>query len=283
MLPSKQGVVKKHRRSLAAVQWVRGAAEYQTCFCFHVSNISDMLLVYTKVRASSYDVMLHRDSRFWEVIAKRNEAHAKDEAVIQDPMYGPTVGRRREFDSTKKADEGQKDESSAFQTFSIGNEFDFLPSDDPKPAAPVKPAAAGPKRDSLMEALMGALDEDDEGTETETIVFHPTSGEDGKPKASSAPPSMGVPPSDKKEDTAPASSPDGKSEESGAAMGSTEGSTGTDGNFGDNDMDALMAEANMNLDDDMDALLAGVEGGEDFMDDDMDADLEDLENFLNQK
>ena len=47
-------------------------------------------------------------------------------------------------------------------------------------------------------------------------------------------------------------------------------------------MDALLADANMNLDEDMDALLAGVGDGVD-LDADMDADLEDLENFLSQK
>uniref|UniRef100_A0A7S3LC95 Phosphatidylinositol-3,4,5-trisphosphate 3-phosphatase n=1 Tax=Amphora coffeiformis TaxID=265554 RepID=A0A7S3LC95_9STRA len=235
------------------------------------------------VRASSYDVMLHRDSRFWEVIAKRNEAHKKDEAVSHDPMYGPTVGRRREFGTIKKTD-GEKGESSALQTFSIGNEFDFLPSDDPKPAAPVpvKPAAGPPKRDTLMEALMGALDEGGEGTETETIVFH-TGDDDGKQKASSAPPSMGVPPLDKKEDAVSVASSDAKPGDSGAAAGSTDGATDTEGNSGDGDMDALLADANMELDDDMDALLAGVDDDGDFMNDDMDADLEDLENFLSQK
>ena len=49
------------------------------------------------------------------------------------------------------------------------------------------------------------------------------------------------------------------------------------------DMEALLADANMNLDDDMDALLAGVGDGVDGLDADMDAELEDLENFLSQK
>ena len=244
-----------------------------------------VLLLNQKVRASSYDVMLHRDSRFWEVITKRNEAHKKDEAVIHDPMYGPTVGRRRDFGSSKTTDEGENAESSTLQTFSIGNEFDFLPSDDPKPAGrtPVKPATATPKRDTLMEALMGALDEDGEGTETEVIVFDSTSDHDAKPKANSAPPSMGVPPRDENEDAVPVASSDAKGDGSGAAAGSTDGATGTNEHSGDGNMDDLLADANMDFDDDMDALLAGVDEGEDFTGDDMDADLEDLENFLSQK
>ena len=228
------------------------------------------------MRASSYDVMLHRDSRFWEVIAKRNEAHSKDEAVSQDPMYGHTVGRRRDFGGTKKTDnEGEKPQSAALQTFSIGNEFDFLPSDDPKPAA-VKPPPT-PKKDSLMEALMGALNEDGEA-ETETIVFHTTSGEDSEQKASSAPPSIGVPTTSMvtgAQATAAAESNPSETPASGAT--STAGSENK--SAGDDDTDAILADANMNLDEDMEALF----GGDDLLDTDIDAELEDLENFLSQK
>ena len=224
--------------------------------------------------------MLHRDSRFWEVIAKRNEAHAKEEAESHDPMFGPTVGRRREFGKSEKTDDIAKDQSPALQTFSIGNEFDFLPSDDPKPAAAKPPQP--PKRDSLMEALMGALNEDGEdGHGTETIVFHSTSGDDTtQPKPSSAPPSMGVPTSDSKDAAVASAAQEGKSEESAAE--STASVAGSEDKSGIDDMDALLADANMNLDDDMDALLAGVGDGAD-LDADMDAELEDLENFLSQK
>lgn len=292
ILPSRRRAAKKRRRSLAALQRVRQTAHCQRHFFFCFDGMHPLtllsscllLILISKVRASSYDVMLHRDSRFWEVIAKRNEVHAKDEVVNQDPMYGPTVGRRREFGTAKTSDEGQKAESSALQTFSIGNEFDFLPADDPKPAPTIKAAAAPPKKDTLMDALIGALDEDGGTDETETIVFHSASGDDEKQKSSSAPPSMGVPPSEKKQDTAPsADSSDPKPKEPIPTSGGTEGTTGdTEENSDDNDMDTLLADANMNLDDDMDNLLAGVGDG-DFMDDDMDADLEDLENFLSQK
>lgn len=230
--------------------------------------------------------MLHRDSRFWDVIAKRNEAHAKDEQATSDPMYGPTVGRRRDFGAKKKSDDGEKAESPALQTFSIGNEFDFLPSDDPKPAAAVGPPKP-PKKDTLMEALMGALNEEpDEEHETEEIVFHSDSGEDSKPQASSAPPSIGVPAPEKTATIAPqaesdteaggkdATSTEKKPVESAAAE--TANSAVSDVGAGDDDMDALLAEANLDMgDDDMDALLADVDGD--------DLDMDDLESFLSQK
>lgn len=236
-------------------------------------------LFFPTVRASSYDVMLHRDSRFWEVISKRNEAHAKEEAVSHDPMYGPTVGRRREFGKAKKEEEeGEKAQSPALQTFSIGNEFDFLPSDDPKPAAAKPPQP--PKKDSLMEALMGALNEDGEdGNETETIVFQSASGEEAaQQKTSSAPSPTGVPPSENTDAT-----PAAASEKTESVVDSTASAAGSDDKSGLDDMDALWADANMNLDEDMDALLAGVGDGVDGLGDDMDAELEDLENFLSQK
>lgn len=222
--------------------------------------------------------MLHRDSRFWDVIAKRNEAHAKDEEANADPMYGLTVGRRRDFASKKKSDVTEKAQSPALQTFSIGNEFDFLPSDDPKPAP--KPAAK-PKPDSLMEALMGALNEEpDNPHETETIVFE-ASGDDTQPKPQSAPASMGVPSLDNA--AAAGSGAEGKAAgETPVVVSGTASAAGSDDKTGDDDMDALLADANMNLGADMDALLADVGDGDDDLLD-LDADLEDLENFLSQK
>jgi hypothetical protein len=213
----------------------------------------------TTVRASAYDVMLHRDSRFWDVIAKRNEAHTKEEAANSDPMFGHTVGRRREFGSKEKS-EVEKAESTAMQTFSIGGEFDFLPSDEPKPVA-VKPA---PKpKDGLMEALMGALDEA-EG-ETETIVF--STGDETPSKQSSAPSSVGA--------------PSEASSVAEASKASTEAGKSTEEMV--DDMDALLADANLDFDVDMDALLAGVSGEDGLLDDDDLDDLDDLESFLAKK
>jgi tensin len=223
----------------------------------------------TTVRASSYDIMLHRDSRFWDVIAKRNEAHSKGEAASQDPMYGPTIGRRREFGSGKTSETSGNADSPSLQTFSIGNEFDFLPSDDPKPAAKPTPK---PKKDTLMEALMGALNEEvDDENETEVIVFDSGDG-DEKQKASSAPPSMGI--------------PSAATSVSAATEGQTETGENEDAEpgkesevkSGEDDMEALLGD-DMDFDGDMDALLAGVGDGGDL---EMDADLEDFENFLSK-
>jgi C2 domain of PTEN tumour-suppressor protein len=172
----------------------------------------------TTVTASAYDTMLDRDSRFWDVIAKRKELHEKqrEQAVEKtDPFWGPTVGRRREFN--KKPQGGSSSSNSnnktgtattassaassavggdgkpaaaagggGLETFSIGNEFDFLPSTDDDPskgaAAAAAPSASKKassnnkpkKKDTLMEALMGALNDDDEKmneTEAVRVVF----------------------------------------------------------------------------------------------------------------
>ena len=113
----------------------------------------------TTVSASAYDTMLHRDSRFWDVIEARR-AEQKD-AASDDPLYGPTVGRRRVLE-----DEDRPSEAAPVQTFSIGGELDFLPSEAPE-VTPTTPEHVAPKTDSLMEALMGALDDDG----VEEIVF----------------------------------------------------------------------------------------------------------------
>lgn len=204
-----------------------------------------------------------------------------------DPIYGPTVGRRRDFGTKKKEGNDAKADSPALQTFSIGNEFDFLPSDDPKPAQP-RPE---PKRDSLMEALMGALNEESDDHDTETIIFQSASDNENKQKAQSAPPSMGVPPvnSVPATDAATAaattttttttiSTTSGGSAQEASSVTPSASESATEEKTED-DMDALLADSNMELDDDidMDALLAD---GDDLLD--MDADLEDLENMLSQ-
>jgi tensin len=125
------------------------------------------------VKASSFDSMLKGDSRFWDVINSKKEEHIKKGGT--DPFWGPTVGRRR-GDSSKKAPKEDNEgkgpppkERSQLETFSIGNEFDFLPVDAKEETMPT--------RDSLMDAL-NALDEDDganNDSQTEEIIFDSSS------------------------------------------------------------------------------------------------------------
>ena len=109
------------------------------------------------VSASAYDSMLHRDSRFWDVIAKRREENMKkladleksggmkDESKKDIPLSGPTIGRRREFppkqpssssdapaESAADSDDNRINDSaktkphsmrSSMNAFSIGEEF----------------------------------------------------------------------------------------------------------------------------------------------------------------
>jgi hypothetical protein len=136
------------------------------------------------VKASSYDSMLHGDTRFWETIAKRRK-----EQVAQkndDPMFGPSIGRRRGVSKANMTTTGAdgkaggtdangppNNERTHMESFSIGNEFDFLPQEISPTPAPTE--AKEQEKDSLMEALM-ALDEDEGGSTledlgTEEIVF----------------------------------------------------------------------------------------------------------------
>ena len=124
------------------------------------------------VKASDVDSMLQGDSRFWDVIASKKQEHVKQ--ANGDPFWGPTVGRRRGDSNKGRAkekgekanDETQTEERSQLETFSIGNEFDFLPVADT--AIKKEP----PKRDSLMDAL-NALDEEEGSSpgKPEEIVF----------------------------------------------------------------------------------------------------------------
>lgn len=158
------------------------------------------------VSASVYDTMLHRDSRFWDVIGKRREENMKRQAELENKggevkdeevkvdentsLSGPTIGRRRDF-TAKKTPSGSANEKSGgegsgsssaktktqqekMSAFSIGEEF------APKPAVEVPgsaskaletPVSPQPKeRDSLMEALMD-LDDDLIDDDVGEIVF----------------------------------------------------------------------------------------------------------------
>jgi tensin len=144
------------------------------------------------VTASAYDSMLHRDSRFWDVIAqRRNEknqagtsAPASDpsgEANVCSPFYGPTIGRRREFlDEAASSSKSKDDEDSgklsvsskksALQSFTIGGELDFTLADEASSGSSAHETSvltttedlSIQKKDDLMDALMAIDDELDE-------------------------------------------------------------------------------------------------------------------------
>lgn len=281
----------------------------------------------TTVQASAYDTMLHRDSRFWEVIAARRELHSQEQGkASEDPTWGPTVGRRRDFGANKKSNGkggGQargsaaslqsKEKVEALETFSIGGELDFLPesADTVDPSGPADATTPKqPKKDSLMEALMGALtdDEDSGMDDSEEIVFDDETDSESAPASSHGvtavqptPTIVQLPPLPSQDATAaPSSSPQdaGKEAAAGAAATTTSG-TGTS-----NDNDNVAATSNPTassaassqanaldvtsdiLDDDIDALLtSGMDdldldiGDEDLLAVD-DAELEDMESFL---
>jgi hypothetical protein len=123
------------------------------------------------VTASAYDSMLHRDSRFWDVIAARRHEHAQlpqDDQVSGDQFFGPTVGRRRHFgEKPKNEDTEVVDQASsvpktesALPTFSIGGDFDFMLPNEIEPDPEKIPDLKEPKeRDELMDAL-NAIDND---------------------------------------------------------------------------------------------------------------------------
>jgi len=125
------------------------------------------------VSAYAYDSMLHRDSRFWDVIMKRREDHLNKADFDQSTILrGPTIGRRRDF-ANEESDNETSEEGDDISTrtkaqndpslaFSIDSSIDntsafmdfFVP---PKPTT--QSTASPPKRDELMEALMALDDE----------------------------------------------------------------------------------------------------------------------------
>ncbi len=148
------------------------------------------------VSASAYDTMLHRDSRFWEVISKRREENmkklaeiekrgeVKDESKKDMPLSGPTIGRRREFPPKQSSssdapaesaadgeNNGTKDSAktkpnsmrSSMNAFSIGEEFGlgFESASKPAPSSSEvsKPPdiPASPPAPKKPDALMEAL------------------------------------------------------------------------------------------------------------------------------
>ena len=147
------------------------------------------------ITASAYDSMLHRDSRFWDVITQHRQSRldkhveekdAKDETNEDNEnnsMIGAVIGRRRKFESSNEDDDktkhggsikgnsapNRKDKQAYIQSFSIGGgEFDdFMES----PKKEVKKEST-PKKDDLMDALMAIDDDDDDDDDVDHSDAH---------------------------------------------------------------------------------------------------------------
>ena len=257
------------------------------------------------VTATEYDTMLDRDSRFWQVIAKRKEEHA-EEAKKQDgegkdsdgnaamqnsendlSTWGPTVGRRRPLEKDAGSSGTNQDKaSSAAQeasfAFSIGGELDFIPSESPP-----KPEKKAKKPDSLLEALTGAIDDYDDDEEDPDNAIHEVvffREEDDK-KEGEKQGEKDASESTAEIDNTKSSTKDVKVEEDVKSTNNSvvQDSTKSDDSApneasGDENVEALITEK-LSLDDDEMALLAaGIDGLE--ADDSDDEDLADLENLL---
>ena len=251
------------------------------------------------VKASEMDTMLHGDSRFWEVIANRREQHVKQTAQngTNDKMAGPTVGRRRGDDPSNAASNNNAITTAGSPAkateplFSIGNELDFLPGSVEPEASPSK-STAGAQSDFLMDAL-NALD-DGEDVETEEVVFETpaTTPPVAATPLMAAPPEVVSPPPPTTTTTTPtgASSNTETKTDTLVDLLDTTATTPTPPTKADPEPEAQPTkEATMDdTIDDMDALLAAAdEDLEDFgdldlgdLDDDDDADLDDLEAML---
>lgn len=139
------------------------------------------------VTASAYDSMLHRDSRFWDLISERREANRKissgDGIDIAESsaasFYGPTIGRRREFPHEMQSEKSSVSESyqsndvashHSMQSFSIGGELDFRIDGEEKVDQEDESeySLKEAKKDDLMEALM-AIDDDLEAETTDQL------------------------------------------------------------------------------------------------------------------
>ena len=146
------------------------------------------------ITASAYDSMLHRDSRFWDVISQHRQSRmnkhveqkdSKDENKDDENnsmMIGTVIGRRRKFDSSNEDDKtkqdgsmkgntapNHKDKQAYIRSFSIGGgDFDdFMES----PKKEVKKEST-PKKDDLMDALMAIDDDDDDDDDVDHSDVH---------------------------------------------------------------------------------------------------------------
>ncbi|MGK3736669.1 MAG: hypothetical protein ACI90V_003512 [Bacillariaceae sp.] len=204
------------------------------------------------LKASNFDSMLQGDSRFWDVIAS-----AKKETE----------------EKHKNIDAAPTKERTQLETFSIGNEFDFLPVADNKK---INAKKKSPKRDSLMDAL-NALDED-EGPNpdvAEEIVFDFVDSSAKKSSEATKPifddTDVAIVDGDKETE----------SENIEERSKNTDATTPQENSTQADQQDEILEDE----DDDMDALLASADDDEDFGDLDLtdfddDDDLEDLENML---
>ena len=262
--------------------------------------------------ASAYDSMLHRDSRFWDVISERRKenmakmaelekqgggAESKEDANL--PLAGPTIGRRRDF-STKQSSEhanedseqegasGAKNQQNPMGAFSIGEEFgiDLEPANPttspPKPSmAPPSPPPR-PKQDALMDALNDLdadLLDDDMHNMTEEINFdHAESAAAPSAPAETVVPEVQSPQLVETDEETPVT----KAPNTDA--GDTQESKPTPVAPKEEDILGNMEDdlAELNLGDDGDDLLGDAGEFDDFDDLDDDDELADLENFLTQ-
>jgi C2 domain of PTEN tumour-suppressor protein len=278
------------------------------------------------VQASAEDSMLYGDSRFWDVITNRMKENAGITiASNDDPMWGPTIGRRRDVDNVPSthtdltqittagnvtALEQQKD-GTVLGAFSIGGEMDFLPSVIGSESSQMQPiespipklkkstmgtATSKPAKDTLLEALMGALDDYDisnhENYDEDEIVVEFDGGTDDETSNNvlvESKSSVVVPNENEKtivtelNETETTDASNAVAVASDSTVSASQMATSVD------DVQALFAEAKMNLEDDMDALLAGaIDENTGLTDADLlnldidDAELDDLESFLSK-
>ena len=271
----------------------------------------------TTFTASAYDSMLHRDSRFWDVIAERRkenmekmaelekqggkaESEPKEDASL--PLAGPTIGRRRDFAAKKSSEHPgedtseheeasgvKKNQQNPMSAFSIGEEFgiDLEPAQPPA-AATTKPIIVPPspppkpKQDALMDALNDLdtdLLDDEMHNMTEEIDFG-HSEEAPKPSFTATETPAVV--KTVSPPTAPkddTSHPAAKSDASDTEKVNV--AAPKEEVIVDNIEDDL-ADLNILNDAGEDDLLGGAGEFDDFDDLEDDAELEDLENFLTQ-
>lgn len=219
------------------------------------------------IKASDVDSMLQGDSRFWDVISSRKQEQLKQ---TSDAFWGPTVGRRRGDSSKEKGENNDEKSDNAvasrernqLKTFSIGNEFDFLPVSE-------SAETETPTRDSLMDAL-NALDEEEtagRGNSEEIVFDTPRNSLNFKPAKPIFDDQTDAVIADRC-DVESVQTENEKSKETTATNTLTEDSIALDNLLNGEEIDDLLASAEEDFD------------GLDLADFDDDEDLEDLENML---
>lgn len=134
------------------------------------------------VTASAYDSMLHRDSRFWDVIAERRN-QKMETSDLKSVFYGPCIGRRREFIDEAESNENSSQDKNAgkinstqknlLDSFTIGGELDFLSTEEDDANSKLgneqdkKTESLIEKKDDLMDALNAIEDDFDDDSEEE--------------------------------------------------------------------------------------------------------------------